>query len=220
MARLLDTLWRTVPSLTGAVWLVLANAAQAQPPAACDCLWQGSFNRSQAAADLIVSGSIVGRKGNSVDFDINHIHLDRSSDHPEFRSIIRLWADNGSLCRPPVETFPPGSRWLMALKKIDSIPAGGFNPNTPNISYGREQDYFVSACGANWLALHDGYVTGNLVNGRRWNWQNEEMNPVLVELIEAYVDGVVPEAALIEAAKPQTETKKLMEQTRQFLREQ
>ena len=63
-------------------------------------------------------------------------------------------------------------------------------------------------------------MTGNLVKGRRWQWKNNQMNPVLLELIDAYVKQIIPEQALMEAAKPLTEAKKLMEETKVFLRTQ
>ena len=38
--------------------------------AQCDCLWQGSFSDVQADTDLVVSGTVVATKGNSVDLAI------------------------------------------------------------------------------------------------------------------------------------------------------
>lgn len=43
------------------------------------------------------------------------------------------------------------------------------------------------------------------------------MNPVLLPLVDAYINDVIPEQALVEAAKPQTEAKKLLEETKQFI---
>ncbi len=186
----------------------------------CSCIWQGSFVKAHQQADLIVSGTVISSKGNSLDFDIQTTLFDRATPRKEFNPVIRVWGDNGQECRPDISEFPPHSKWVFSLKKITGIPEGGFNPNTPNISYGRVNDYYLSKCGANWLQLHDGYVTGNLVKGRRWEWTNDEMNPVLLELVQAYVNNVIPQQALIEAAKPQTEAKKLMEQTKRFIEQQ
>ena len=63
-------------------------------------------------------------------------------------------------------------------------------------------------------------MVGNLVNGRRWEWANDEMNPVRLELLDAYINDRIPEKALVEAAKPLTEAKILLEQTMQWLRQQ
>ena len=182
---------------------------------ACECLWQGSFVEAALKADLIVSGTVSQIKGNAID-----LKLDRTLRGKEFRETIRIWADDGKQCRPKVETFSAHQHWLMALFKINEDVPGGFNPNTPNISYGRINDYYLSKCGAYWLSLHDGFVTGNLIKGHRWQWKNEKMTPVLLELVEAYLNHSLSEQALLEAAKPQAETKKLIEQTKVFLRSQ
>ena len=46
----------------------------------------------------------------------------------------------------------------MALEKIDSVPDDGFNPLTPNISFGREQDYLLSSCGGYFLSANGNAV--------------------------------------------------------------
>ena len=178
----------------------------------CTCLWQGSFVQVAQHADLVVTGSIVSHKGNAADLQVERIMAGK-----EFQPTIRLWGDYNQQCRPAIDEFPINSRWMFALHKIDKKNPSGFNPNTPNVSYGRVGDYYISKCGAYWLSVHDGYVSGNLINGQRHQWVDEKMNPVLIDLVGAYLKGVIPEAALIEAAKPQTESKRLMEQTKQFL---
>ncbi|WP_101759164.1 hypothetical protein [Oceanicoccus sp. KOV_DT_Chl] len=190
--------------------------------AECDCLWQGSFSKAYNHADLIVSGTVVASKGNSADFFIDQTLFDRGISNKEFLSVIRFWGNtnNNKLCRPEISVFPTNTQWVLALKKIAELPEDGFNPNTPNISYGRINDYYISSCGAYWLKLEEGMVTGNLVKGRRWEWENKTMNPVLLELIDAYINNIIPEQALTEAAKPLTETKKLMEETKRFLHTQ
>ncbi|MEE8057105.1 MAG: hypothetical protein V3T17_04625 [Pseudomonadales bacterium] len=197
--------------------LLISPLSFAQPPQACDCLWQGSFSQITDKADLIISGKIIARKGNSADINLDHTHFDRGINFTEFKQQIRIWGDDGKQCRPNIGDFPVGTRWVMALKKITENKLGGFNPNTPNVSYGRINDYYLSKCGAYWLTLNEGYVTGNLVKGRRWQWDNKKMNPVILELIDAYIKDIIPEQALIEAAKPLTETKKLMQETKNFI---
>lgn len=201
-------------------YAVFSASAYAQPPEACSCLWQGSFSKIIDQADLIVGGEVIARKGNSADLQIEHTFLDRQVNLPEFNSVIRIWGDNGQLCRPDINNYPPGTRWLFALKKITEPSPDGFNPNTPNISHGRRNDYYLSQCGAYWLQLHDNYASGNLVKGRRWQWHNEKMTPVRLELIDAYINQAIPEQALIEAARPSSEAKKLMDKTRQFIWQQ
>lgn len=175
---------------------------------ACQCIWQGSFNKAYQNADLIVSGKILEHKGNAADFEINQIHKGK-----EFLEVIRLWGDTGNLCRPNIYSFPKNTEWVLALNKIISIPTDGFNPSTPSFSYGRVNDYEPSNCGAYWLKLEHGFVTGNLINGPRWQWQDKKMNPVRIEVVDAYINGEINDKKLIEAAKPQKALKDLMRST-------
>ena len=41
--------------------------ASMQLRAECQCLWQGSFTQAQAQTDLVVSGTVIATKGNSID---------------------------------------------------------------------------------------------------------------------------------------------------------
>jgi hypothetical protein len=209
MLKTLNTLFIILLSLSTTAW--------GQDNPTCECIWQGPFTKAFKRADFIVSGEVINRKGNSLDLRIERTLLDNKKNGEEFNRDIRIWANNGKQCRPEVSRFDVGSQWLMALNKITEDVSDGFNPNTPNISYGRLNDYYLSKCGAYWLNLHDGFVTGNLINGKRWEWQNEEMNPVLIDLVKAYIDGVIPIEALTAAAKPQTAAKKLMQETQSFI---
>lgn len=204
----------------GLVLAILGTFAEpvfAQPPKNCKCIWQGSFNQISAKSDFIVSGKVLSQKGNSMDFSVDRILLDREINGKEYKKDIRIWGDDGKECRPPISNFPLASDWLFALKKIAIEPENGFNPNTPNISFGRKNDYYISMCGAYWLKVHDGFVTGNLINGGRWLWQNEKMNPVIIELVAAHANGTLKDQGLIEASKPLTASKKLMMETMQFI---
>ncbi|MCR8924389.1 hypothetical protein NO559_16570 [Dasania sp. GY-MA-18] len=183
-----------------------------QASLACQCLWQGSFNKAYQQADLIVSGKVLEHKGNAADFEINKILKGK-----EFLEIIRLWGDTGKLCRPNIYGFPEHSEWVLALHKITEVPAGGFNPNTPSFSYGRVGDYSLSNCGVYWLKYEHGFISGNLVNGPRWQWQDKKMNPVRIEVLEAYINGKIDDNTLKEAAKPQKALQDLMKNTLQSL---
>lgn len=216
-ARLLHSKPNTARAILLALVLACGSpTSTAQMPAACACLWQGPFSKASKQADLIVSGVVISSKGNSLDFTIQKTLADRVTPI-EFRQMIRVWGDSGQYCRPDVNSFSIGTEWLLALKKISSLPENSFNPNTPNISFGRIDDYYISSCGVNWLSLQEGYVSGPLVKSQRWNWQDETMNPVLLPLVDAYINNIIPEQALIEAAKPQTEAKKLLEETKQYI---
>lgn len=178
----------------------------------CDCLWQGGFTRSSAQADLIVQASVLSHKGNSMD-----VAIERRWRGKEYLDHIRIWGDNGQLCRPSIYQFEQGERWLLALKRIDSVPDDGFNPNTPSLSYGRERDYEISSCGVNWLRVKDNLVTGNLVEAPRWQYIDHRKSPVLLELVQGWLDGKFEAGILQEAAAPDQAPKELMHETQMYM---
>ena len=102
----------------------------------------------QANTDLIISGAVLRGKGNSIDVSLDRI-LRGEQDGPE----IRVWLKTADYCRPEPELFPAGSQWVMALHRITRSVPGGFNPHTPNVSYGRIDDCSLSRCGAYWISL-------------------------------------------------------------------
>jgi len=180
--------------------------------AECECLWQGSFVEVQAQTDLVLSGTVVAARGNSID-----LWPDRVLRGEIYRDTVRVWLKTGDYCRPEPELFPPGSQWVMALHRIDSDVPGGFNPNTPNVSYGRVGDYSLSSCGGYWLQQTEDLVTGNLVNAPRWD-RNPKMTPVLLDLVAEFVAGRVDAGALAEASREDPALREMMLDTRAFLR--
>ena len=194
-----------------ALLLALAAPALAQTEG-CECLWQGPFVEVQEATDLVVSGSVSQVRGNAVDLSVERVLRGQPS-----QSEIRIWMKTADYCRPEVERFPVGSEWVMALSRIDEQVPGGFNPNTPNISYGRVGDYQLSSCGGYWLKLEDDHVTGALVDSPRWV-HDPKMTPVLLDLVAAFVAGEVDAQALLEASREDPALRDLMLDTRAFLR--
>lgn len=191
---------------------ILISLASGTSSAACECLWEGSFSEVQHKADLVLSGTVSKRKGNSV--DITPLRILRG----EFPAQdVRIWLKARNYCRPDAENFPPGSQWVMALNKITLEVPGGFDPSTPNISYGRIGDYSLSSCGGYWLTLKENRVSGNLVNAPRWV-HDPKMTPVLFDLLEGYVDGSISRASLVQASEEDPALRELILDTRSFLR--
>jgi hypothetical protein len=190
--------------------VLLLTTAQARSE--CDCLWQGSFSEVQAATDLVVSGAIIQGKGNSIDLSVQR--LLRGAQPP---TAIRIWLQTGDYCRPEAELFPIGSQWVMALHRIDDHVPGGFNPHTPNISYGRIGDYSLSSCGGYWLSQSEDRVSGNLVDAPRWV-REPKMTPVLLDLVADFIDGKIDSDALLQASQEDPALRDLMLDTRAFLR--
>jgi|AntAceMinimDraft_11_1070367.scaffolds.fasta_scaffold03463_3 hypothetical protein len=197
---------------TGLCLYLLVCFASKAAYAECECLWQGSFTDVQQEADLVVSGTVIASQGNSIDFDVS-----RSLRRDEPPEILRIWLKTADYCRPDANLFPVGTQWVMALDKITEVIPGGFNPNTPNISYGRLLDYSLSSCGGYWLRLSEGLVTGNLVNAPRWE-RDPPMTPVLLDLIVDFVRGKLDSAALLQASREDPALRELMLDTRSFLR--
>lgn len=191
----------------------------AQPDATgadCGCLWQGSFSEVAATTDLVVLGEVQRIKGNAVDLKPERVL------HGEFwLDSMRVWMRTRDYCRPSAEAFPEGSRWIMALAQIREIPEDGFDPSTPNQSYGRPYDYALSSCGGYWLRVNGNTAVGNLVPGMPRFYHQPEMSPVLVDLVAGYLNDTVSEAALVEASRERPdEVNELMLDTRSFLRGQ
>lgn len=230
-------------------WLALPVLALllSAPAFACGCLWQGSFIDIIDRADLVVSGQVTVSRGNSFDIEVDEVL--RGS---EFRAQIRIWgyldmdpvevgrsagpgprsteSKQGALsfeqleprCRTDVAEFTPGSRWVLALQRIDSVPPHGFDPDTPNLSYGRPRDYALSQCGVYWLARDGSVVSGNILQAQRWEYRGTP-NPVLLySLLTAYLRGETDRDTLKQALREpdRQKTRQLMDQTREFLRQQ
>ena len=194
--------------------LCLLVCGSAESLAQCECIWEGSFSEVEANTSLVVSGTVVGGKGNSIDLQIGRL---MRGEEPLER--IRIWLQTGDYCRPEAALFPANSQWVMALHRIDEIVPGGFNPNTPNFSYGRVGDYSLSSCGGYWLNQSENLVSGNLINAPRWV-RDPKMTPVLLDLLADYVNGKLAADALLQATREDPALRELMLDTRAFLREE
>jgi len=210
--RLSSRCWLALAALVPALATAQEDSASPDPDSECTCLWQGSFVDVQADTDVVVAGTVREIKGNAMDLTIEQ----KLRGDPFFDE-IRIWLKDRNYCRPTVDTFPVGSRWVMALTRIREVPAGGFDPLTPNRSYGRVGDYILSECGGYWLSVTGEAVTGNLVDAPRWS-REPEMQPVLIPLIEAFVQGRADTQDLRDAAQEDPAVDALMLDTRAFLR--
>lgn len=197
-----------ISHLCCALWLLASSAVQAE----CDCLWQGSFSQVQDGTSLVVAGTVIVAKGNSIDLSVER--LLRGSPPT---TAVRVWLKTGDYCRPEPALFPVGSQWVMSLQRIEKDVPGGFNPNTPSVSYGRVGDYSLSNCGGYWLSLKGEWVSGNLVDAPRWE-RDPKMTPVLLDLLADYVAGKVDSGVLLEASRADPAARELMLNTRAFLR--
>jgi len=163
------------------------------PSYACDCKWQGPFTWLVDDADLVVLARFdAPQKGNARDVLIE----DTLKGH-SFDEVIRLWGTYKNYCRANVDQFPTGSRWVLVLDRIDEIPNDGFNPNTPNQSFGRKGDYALSRCGGYWLKEKNGMLTGNITSIVEWDY-DPLMDPVPYDVVQQFIDGEVGYTEIIE----------------------
>lgn len=181
---------------------------------ACECLWGGPFTAVQGSSDLVISGEVIRGKGNSVDISVEEVLRGT-----EYSPDIRIWLKTGELCRPDRETFPSGSRWVMALHRIEEDVPDGFDPGTPNVSYGRIGDYALSSCGGYYLSLTENFVSGNLADGTRWD-MTPKMTPVIIDLVTNFVRGEVDADAVLSASRQDPAVREMMLNTKNFIREE
>ena len=182
---------------------------------ACSCLWQGNFVEIDKGDATIVRGEVLSHRGNSMDLQVDEVLQGKL-----YQDTIRIWGDTGSLCRADLERFENASEWVLVLDTIETVPEGGFNPSTPNISYGREGDFSLNRCGVYWLEYRNGYVRGNVDDDKRWLYLDSKKSPVDIALIRAFLDGRADKSLLARAARAQPEKDALLTDTRVFLRQQ
>lgn len=208
-----------ITALGALIWGALSPNLLAQSDAMgadCGCLWEGSFSEVAPTADLIVIGEVRSIKGNAVDLVPEQI-----LKGAPWLDTLRVWMQTRDYCRPPAAHFPAGSRWIMALSEIREVPEDGFNPSTPNQSFGRPFDYTLSSCGGYWLRVQGNTATGNLVPDMPRFYHEPDMSPVLVDLVKGYITGTVSTEVLTEASRERPEAvNELILDTRSFLRGQ
>ncbi|MDA8946612.1 delta-aminolevulinic acid dehydratase [Luminiphilus sp.] len=195
------------------LFIALVMSVSSPLSSACECLWQGSFSEVAPTADLVVLGTVGRVKGNAIDIDV-----DVTLTGPDWATAPRVWLKTGDYCRPDVAEFAKGQRFIFALRRLTEVPVDGFNPSTPNLSYGRVGDYALSNCGGYWLRVEGLRASGNLVPGMPRYAQSPKMTPVLIGHITAYLKGWASLDSLIEATKEDPELEALKKDSRSFLR--
>ena len=129
------------------VALALAGTLVPSTSSACSCMWGGPFLKVVRRADLVVRAKVLNYHGESrgiqLAMDAEVVEVLKGSARARR---IRIWGDNGALCRPYVSAFPIHTEWILA---IDPLP-------------GRPWEYFISICGGYSLKVRDGQVTGHI----------------------------------------------------------
>ena len=136
------------------VLALLAMLTFPGPALACSCSWAGPFTRAAPGKALIILGEIQSHHRNSMDVTVVEVIRGR-----EERARIRIWGDNGALCRPYVSGFPIGTTWLLAVSPLPDAVTGrpdGFSspPGAP--------EYAISVCGEFWLEIRGDRALGRI----------------------------------------------------------
>ncbi len=111
---------------------------------ACSCMWAGPFSKVAPGKELIVLGEVMDHYKNSMDVKVIEV-LKGTED----RKSIRIWGDNGALCRPYVSHFPVGTTWLLAVFPMPEKTPGG-------------REYAISVCGEFWLEVRGDRAVGRI----------------------------------------------------------
>jgi len=130
---------------------LLVNLSFPSGAVACSCTWGGPFSKVALHKAVIILGEVLSYHKNSMDVQV--IEVIKGT---EDRKTIRIWGDNGALCRPYVTHFPIGTTWLLAIsalptKTVDEQLTSGSEEGFFSSSGNKE--YAISVCGEFWLKV-------------------------------------------------------------------
>jgi len=129
--------------------LVITWCFPIPPGNGCKCDIDAPF-LSVAARDQLIAVVVVEShysKGDIV--RAVNVKIDRVLSGSEKKKQIRIWGDDGHLCRPYAAAFFKKTRWVMALR-----PNSNPDENT--------SDYALSICGEYWLSCTSDSVFGRI----------------------------------------------------------
>jgi hypothetical protein len=146
-------------ALLGAVVSIAALTSVPGAAHACSCMWAGGFLAVAPKAELIVRARVVEYHGRNrkVDLamDIEVLEVLKGTSMPA-RATLRVWGDNGALCRPYVSAFARGTEWIFAIRPL----AASREPEAA-----RGGDFYIPGCGAYWLRVDADRARGHIHGG-------------------------------------------------------
>ncbi len=130
-----------------AALLLFAALGFISPPSAkaCSCVWKGAFLTASQDAPLVVIGKILRHHpGKSPAMDVQVLETLKGG---LLDSGLVLQMGDGMHCRPSLDVFPPGTKWILAINGQGAKPGKGLA---------------ISHCGEYWLRVENDIVTGSI----------------------------------------------------------
>jgi hypothetical protein len=124
------------------IYLVLINPFSA---GTCSCVWKGPFLTASQDAPLVVIGKIIRHHpGKSPTMDVLVLETLKGGI---LDSGMVVQMGDGMYCRPTIDVFPPGTKWILAINGQGAKPGNGLA---------------ISHCGEYWLRVEEDYVVGSI----------------------------------------------------------
>lgn len=139
---------------------LLVNLSFPSGVAACTCLWNGPFSKVALHKEVIILGEVLSHYKNSMDVQLIEVIRGR-----ERRNTIRIWGDNGALCRLYVTLFPIGTTWLFAGSALPTKTVGEQLKLTSEegfLSSPDDKEHAISVCGEFWLKVRHDEAVGRI----------------------------------------------------------
>ncbi len=125
--------------------------------AACSCSWAGPFLRVAGNAPVIVRVRVLDYHGRNREVDLAmDVEVAEVLRGEVAAKQLRIWGDNGALCRPYVSGFPRGTEWILAIGRLQT------DRRDPGAAPG---DYFINGCGAYWVRVEGDNAAGHIHAG-------------------------------------------------------
>jgi hypothetical protein len=117
---------------------------------ACSCAWKGPFLTASKDAPLVVIGKIIRHHpGKSPTMDVLVLETLKGGI---LDSGMVIQMGDGMYCRPTLDVFPPGSKWILAINGQGAKPGKGLA---------------ISHCGEYWLRIENDDVVGSIDGGMK-----------------------------------------------------
>ena len=123
------SIWKAVnvpeKQIIAAIFLLVAiGFIQTSSAEACSCVWKGPFLTASQDAPLVVIGKIIRQHpGKSPTMDILVVETLKGGI---LDSGMTIQMGDGMHCRPTIDLFPDGTKWILALNGQGAKPGNGW----------------------------------------------------------------------------------------------